>query len=51
MECNAMGIKHEPHVWDFGSGEEFTCPGDADGFDPVAERHIRPAKSSDGPAR
>lgn len=39
MECNAMGIKHEPHIWDFGSDEEFSCPGDPDGLEPPkAER-------------
>lgn len=36
VECNAMGIRHAAHTWDFGSGEEFTCPGDAEGRVPDA---------------
>lgn len=27
LPCNADGIPHSAHVWDFGSGEEFVCRG------------------------
>lgn len=27
LVCNADGFSHVAHVWDFGSGEAFACPG------------------------
>lgn len=27
LPCYADGIPHDRHIWDFGSGEQFLCPG------------------------
>lgn len=31
LRCNAEGIKHGPHIWDFGSGVNYQCAGCCDG--------------------